>query len=261
MTTVNKPKALVIGVGPERGLGGVLCKRFAEEGHHVFIAGRSSEKIEKVAMVIRDQGGTATPVICDATKENEVIELFDAVERADNESEAKADLTNSDSAGGGLDLVVYNVGNSRPGNIRDMDADFFEESWRILCLGGFLVGRECARRMLPAGGTLIYTGASASLRGKSGFAAFNSGKAALRTFAQALAKEYGGEGLHVGHVIIDGGIAGDKWFSRLDKEPDDEQLKRFISLQGLADAYWNLYLQSPQAWTFELDLRTSIEDW
>ena len=164
-----------------------------------------------------------------------------------------------------LDLVVYNVGNSTPGKIRDMDADYFKQSWETLCFGGFLVAREVTRRMLPAGGTLIFTGASASLRGKAGFAAFNSGKSALRTMAQALAKEYAGEGLHVAHVIIDGGIAGEKQFSRFSIDPGEsansEQLKNFISLEGLADAYWYLHTQKQQAWTFELDLRTSLENW
>ncbi len=241
-----KPKAVVIGVGPENGLGGALCKRFAEEGHHVFVAGRTQEKLENVASVIAKSGGTATPVVCDATDENSVVGLFDTIE-----SEGK----------GKLDLAVYNVGNSTPGKIREMEADYFVQAWRTLCLGGFLFSREITRRILPGNGTLIFTGASASLRGKAGFSAFNSGKSALRTFAQALAKEYGSEGLHVGHVIIDGGIAGDKWFSRLEKAPDKEIMKQFVSLQGLADAYWNLYQQSPQAWSFEIDLRTSIESW
>ena len=240
------PKALVSGVGPEKGLGGALCRRFAEEGHHVFVSGRTEAKIEIVAGNLRDQGLQATAVVCDVTKEPDVIRLFDEVLDAD---------------GGPLDLAVYNVGNSRPGNIREMAADYFEESWRLLCYGAFLFGRECTRRMLPAGGTLIFTGASASLRGKANFGAFNSGKAAQRTLAQAMAKEYGKEGLHVGHVIIDGGIAGDKWISRLDTEPDNEMMQRFISLQSLTDAYWNLYKQDRSGWSFEVDLRTAIEDW
>lgn len=115
--------------------------------------------------------------------------------------------------------------------------------------------------MLPGGGTLLYTGASASLRGKAGFAAFNSGKAALRTMVQAMAKEYAAEGLHVGHVIIDGGIAGQRQFDRLGAEPDDKDLERFICLQSLTDAYWMLYRQKPTGWTFELDLRTALENW
>jgi NAD(P)-dependent dehydrogenase (short-subunit alcohol dehydrogenase family) len=246
MGSVSKPKALVIGVGPERGLGGALCKRFADEGHDVFVAGRTLEKLEKIASTISLNGGLATPVTCDVTDENQVLQLFDTVHSTRD---------------GSLDLVVFNVGNSTPGSIKNMQADYFADAWRMLCFGGFLVGREVSRRMQPQGCTLIYTSASASLRGKAGYGAFNSGKAALRTFAQALAKECAADGLHVGHVIIDGGIAGEKWFSRLDTPPDDEQLKKFISLDGLADAYWYLYKQDRQAWTFELDLRTAIESW
>ncbi len=246
MSDQSNPKAVVIGVGPEHGLGGALCKRFAAEGHHVFVAGRSPGKLEDVVAVINYSGGSATPVVCDATEESSVIELFDNIE---NQGDGK------------LDLAVYNVGNSTPGSIREMEADYFINAWKGLCFGGFLFGREVARRMLPGGGTLIYTGASASLRGRAGFGAFNSGKAAQRTFAQALAKEYGKEGLHVGHVIIDGGIAGEKWFSRLESPPEGEKLNQFISLDGLTDAYWNLYQQDPLGWSFEVDIRTSTEDW
>ena len=245
MCNSNKLKALVIGVGAELGLGGELCKRFAREGHQVFVAGRTREKIDQVTDVINSSGGSATSVVCDATDEHQVIAMFDQI----------------DGQGDGeFDLVVYNVGNSTPGKIRDMEAAYFKKAWELLCFGGFLVGREFARKLPASGGTLIYTGASASLRGKAGFGAFNSGKSALRTFAQALAKEYGPEGLHVAHVIIDGGIAGQKQFDRLGP-PNDEHLQKLISLEGLADAYWQLYCQQPKAWTFELDLRTSQEAW
>lgn len=246
MTINTKPKAVVLGVGPERGLGGALCKHFASQGHHVFIAGRTLDKLESLAEIISSEGGSATPVVCDATSEEQVAELFETAVRA---------------GVGLLDLAVYNVGNSTPGVIRDMTAADFETAWRVLCFGGFLFGRECTRHMLPDGGTLIFTGASASLRGRAGFGAFNSGKAALRTLAQAMAKEYGWAGLHVAHVIIDGGIAGDKWFSRLDHEPGANELKHFINLDALVETYWNLYRQKPYGWTFEVDLRTSIENW
>ncbi len=245
MSDSNKRKALVIGVGAELGLGGELCKRFASEGHQVFVAGRTQEKIDQVTEVINSGGGSASSIVCDATSEDQVIAMFDQV---------------ADHGDGDLDLVVYNVGNSTPGKIRDMDAGYFKKAWELLCFGGFLVGREYTRRLPSSEATLIYTGASASLRGKAGFSAFNSGKSALRTFAQALAKEYGPEGLHVAHVIIDGGIAGQKQFDRLGPE-NDEHLQKLISLEGLADAYWQLYCQQPQAWTFELDLRTSVEAW
>jgi NAD(P)-dependent dehydrogenase (short-subunit alcohol dehydrogenase family) len=243
---ISRVKAVVVGVGPEIGLGGALCKRFAQEGHHVFIAGRTQRKLERIALAIQQSGGLATPVVCDATDEQSVNHLFEEIEKEGD---------------GVLDLAVYNVGNSTPGNIREMDADYFMNAWRLLCFGGFLVGREMTRRIPETGATLIYTGASASLRGRPGYAAFNAGKSALRTFAQALAKEYGAEGLHVGHVIIDGGIGGEKWLSQFEDVPDQETLNRFISLEGLTDTYWNLYKQDSRAWTFEVDIRTSMESW
>jgi NAD(P)-dependent dehydrogenase (short-subunit alcohol dehydrogenase family) len=142
-----------------------------------------------------------------------------------------------------------------------MEASYFEHAWRVCCFGGFLFGREAARRMLPRGGTLLFTGASASLRGRAGFAAFNSAKAGLRNLAQAMAKELGPKGLHVGHVVVDGGIDGDKL-----RKGRPEMVQRFgedrlIDLEGLADAYWYLHQQPPRAWTFELDLRSKVEPW
>lgn len=250
MNTHEKPKALIVGVGALDGLGGALCKRFADQGHVVFAAGRTKSKLDRVTQSINDSGGEAYSRLCDATSESEIVRLFSNMQA---------------QGAGNIDLVVYNVGNSMPGYIHEMEAGYFRKAWETLCYGGFLVAREVTRHMLPAGGTLIFTGASASLRGKAGFAAFNSGKAALRTMAQALAKEYGPQGLHVGHVIIDGGIAGEKQFSRLSpgegQDLSPEQLEKLISLEGLADAYWHLYCQKPHAWTFELDLRTSQESW
>ena len=148
-----------------------------------------------------------------------------------------------------------------PGPVRDMDSAYFTDAWKTICFSGFLVAREVTRRLVPGNATLIFTGASASLRGRAGFGAFNSAKAALRTFAQALAKEYGEEGLHVAHVVIDGGIAGQKWLDRNEGNLSEAQRKRLISLEGLADIYWNLHLQKPEAWSFEIDVRTSLESW
>ncbi|WP_372724754.1 SDR family oxidoreductase, partial [Immundisolibacter sp.] len=148
-----------------------------------------------------------------------------------------------------------------PGAFTELEADYFEKAWRLCCFGGFLFGREAARRMLPKGGTLLFTGASASLRGRAGFAAFNSAKAALRNMAQAMAKELGPKGLHVAHVVVDGGIDGDTMRTRrpdLVKQMGEERL---IDLSGLADAYWFLHQQPPRAWSFELDMRSNIEPW
>lgn len=235
--------AIVIGVGPDRGLGGQLCKRFADEGLHVLVAGRTAEKLDAIVEGILEGGGSAEPVVADATRESDIQALF-----------AKA--------GDGLDLAIYNVGNNMPGRIEDMEADYFERAWRVCCFGGFLFGREAVRTMKPkGGGTLLFTGASASLRGRSFFGAFNSAKGALRMLAQAMAKEYGADGIHVGHVVVDGAIGGEKIKTLLPDYAEKLGEEGMISIEGIVDGYVYLYRQPRRAWTFEFDVRTSIESW
>ena len=236
-------KAVIIGVGAEQGLGSKLAKRFASEGLHVFIAGRTLSRVQERASEIEQAGGEATAICADASDEEQVIELFQ-------------------KAGSDLSLAVFNAGNNFPGQIIDMDAAYFENSWESCCYGGFLFGREALRCMVPTGeGTLLFTGASASLRGRPNFGAFNSAKAGLRTLAQAMAKEYGPQGIHVGHVVVDGAIAGDKIMNRIPNFAEKLNEGRMINLEGIVDGYVFLYKQSAQAWTFELDLRTSKEKW
>ena len=235
--------AVIMGVGPQLGLGGKLCERFAQMGLHVFAAGRTKAKVDAVAKGIVEAGGTATGVVADATDEAAVAALFDG-------------------AGKDLRLAIYNAGNNTPGPIVDMDAAYFERAWRIGCYGGFLFGREAVRRMLPKGkGALLFTGASASLRGRANFGAFNAAKGALRNLAQALAKECGPQGIHVGHVVVDGAIGGEK--IRQGRPDYAEKLgeQGMISLDGIVDGFVYLYRQPRQAWTFELDVRTSVERW
>jgi len=236
-------QAIVIGVGPDRGLGGQLCRRFAAEGLHVLAAGRTQESLDAIVAGIRGDGGSAEAALADATNESDVRKLFER-------------------AGDDLDLAIYNAGNNTPGRIVDMDADYFERSWRVGCFGGFLFGREAVRRMLPhGGGTLLFTGASASLRGRAGFGAFNASKAALRALAQAMAKEYGPLGIHVGHVVVDGAIGGDKIMTRYPDYAEQLGEEGMISIEGIVDGFAYLYGQPRRAWTFELDVRTSLENW
>jgi NAD(P)-dependent dehydrogenase (short-subunit alcohol dehydrogenase family) len=241
----EKTKAVVVGVGPEVGLGGALCTRLAREGLHVFVAGRTAEKVAAVTASIEKAGGSATAVPMDTTSEREVVALFDRAE-----AEGK----------GVLDLVVYNAGNAAMGQVHDMDAGFFEQVWRVGCFGGFLVGREALRRMLPRGhGTVLFTGATASLRGKPTTTAFAAAKAGLRSLAQTMARAYGPQGIHVAHVVVDGGIAGDKIVKGLPQFAEAMGEDGLVSLTGLADAYWFLYRQPRASWTHELDLRTFKE--
>jgi len=242
MPDESNVKTVIIGVGPEDGLGAQLCARFLRRGHHVFMAGRTGATLQALA---RTFGGNATPVVADATDEGQVAALFDAVDAADGE----------------LKLAIYNVGNNRPGPIADMESRYFERSLSVGVFGGFLFAREAVRRLRNGGGTLIFTGASASLRGRANYGAFNASKGAQRALAQAMAKEYAEEGVHVGHVVIDGPIGGEKIKRGLPEYAERLGEAGMISLQGIVDAYEFLYDQPPNAWTFELDIRTSLEKW
>ena len=237
-------KALVIGVGPLNGLGGQLCKKIAQNNFEVFVAGRTRDTINKVVDSIVQDGNKAKSIIVDSTDENQVKSMMDEV-------------------GSGLDFAIYNVGNNTPGKIIDMDPSYFRNSWESCCFGGFLFAKEVIKVFLNENtpGTLLFTGASASLRGKANFGAFNSAKGALRNLAQALAKEYAENLIHVGHVIIDGGLAGEKIQERV--SDFDQRVKdgRLMDIDSVTDAYMFLYNQNKNAWTFELDIRTSKEKW
>ena len=230
----------MIGVGAPAGLGAALCRRFAREGLHVYLGGRTAEKLDRVAAEIQRAGGSATPVVTDATVESDVVRLF--------ESAAEQ--------GGPPELAVYNAGNNRFKPLLEMENDFFEDLWRLCCFGGFLFGREAAKRMVPeGGGTLIFTGATASIRARPPFTAFASAKAAVRALAHGMAREFGPQGLHVGHVIIDGGIDGDQLNSRFPQFKETRGADGMLQIDDIADAYWALHTQRRSAWTLELDVR------
>jgi NAD(P)-dependent dehydrogenase (short-subunit alcohol dehydrogenase family) len=243
---MSRPSAIVVGVGAEMGLGAALCRRFAAEGYHVLVAGRTPAKIDKVTEAIMAAGGSAEAVLTDATDEASVISLFDAA------FSARHDIAFPD-------LVVFNAGINRPIGFRDVTVAEFEEFWRVCCLGGFLVGREAAKHLVPlARGTVIFTGASASLRGKAGFAQFAAAKAGLRMISQSMAREFGPQGIHVAHTIIDGGIDGERLRSRrVLQEGDSEGL---LNIDAIADSYWHIHRQHPSAWTQELDMRPYREN-
>jgi NAD(P)-dependent dehydrogenase (short-subunit alcohol dehydrogenase family) len=237
------PTAVVIGVGAERGLGGALCRRFASEAYHVLVAGRTPSRIERIVDTIVSAGGSAEPVVTDTTNEADIMSLFDR---------AMTPETGRSPA----DLVVYNAGNNRKIDFRETSADTFEDFWRVGCFGGFLVGREAARRLVPLGrGTVIFTGASASLRGKPGYAHFAAAKAGLRAIAQSMAREYGPHGIHVAHVVIDGGIDGDRLRRAVPSIVEQRGQDGLLGIDAIAEAYWQLHRQPRSAWTHELDLR------
>jgi NAD(P)-dependent dehydrogenase (short-subunit alcohol dehydrogenase family) len=241
--TDKRPSAIVVGVGAEQGLGAALCRRFAAQGYHVFVAGRTSGKIDKAAQTIAGTGGRAEPIVTDTTSEVDVARLFDrAMAARDGLSP--------------VDLVVYNAGNNQRIDFREVTAKQFEDFWRVGCFGGFLVGREAARRLVPLGrGTVIFTGASASLRGKPGYAQFAAAKAGLRMIAQSMAREYGPQGIHVAHVIIDGGIDGERLRASRPQIVDERGEDGMLNIDAIAEVYWQIHRQPRSAWTHEVDLR------
>lgn len=238
-----KPTALVVGVGAEEGVGAAVCRRFAAGGHHVLVAGRTPAKIDKVVASVLAAGGSAEACQVDATQEDQVIALFD---------KAMAPGPGLDP----IDVVVSNAGDNRPIPFREVTAELFEAFWRVGCFSGFLVGREAARRLAPLGrGTVIFTGASGSLRGKAGYAQFAAAKAGLRMISQSMAREFGPLGLHVAHVLIDGGINGERLKRGLPGIVEARGENGLLNVDPIAETYWQIHLQHPSAWTQEVDLR------
>lgn len=238
-SSIGKGAAIVAGVGAETGLGAALARRFAREGLRVVIAGRTEKRLNAVSAAIRDAGGTALAKVADVTREDDVVALF---EEADAE--------------GDVEVVVYNVGNNVAAPALDTTAELFERLWRQNALGGFLVGREAARRLASRQkGTILFTGATASLRARPPFMAFAAAKAALRAVAQGLAREFGPQGVHVAHVVIDGVIQGEYAAANFADYVRSKGEDGLLAVDAIADAYWALHCQARSAWTHELDLR------
>lgn len=235
----RKGAAIVIGVGAESGLGAALARRFAREGLHVTIAGRTAERLERVAAAIVADGGAVATKPADATSEADVAALFDAADHH-----------------GGLELVAYNVGNNIAASAQDTTPELFERLWRQNAYGGFVVGREAARRLAARGkGTILFTGATASLRARPPFLAFAAAKAALRAVAQGLAREYGPRGVHVAHIVVDGVIAGEYAATNFAEYARSKGPDGVLAVDDIAEAYWELHRQKRSAWTHEMDLR------
>ncbi len=234
--------ALIVGAGDATG--GAVARRFAREGYAVCATRRTAAKIEALVEQIRAEGGTARGFASDARVEAEVTALIERIER---------DIAP-------LDVVVFNIGGNVRFGITDTTERVYRKVWEMGALAGFLVGREAARAMLPRGrGTILFTGATASLRGAAGFAAFSGAKHALRSLAQSMARELGPQGIHVAHVIIDGAI--DTHFIA-ENFPQRYALKAqdgILNPDAIAESYWQLHLQHRSAWTQELDLRPWLE--
>ncbi len=234
--------AVIVGVGP--GLGASLGRRFAREGMQVALAARRRERIEPFAAEIGPLGGSGMAYACDATDEAQVRALFDSVER---------DF-------GVPDVVVFNASGRVRKSVVDIEVAEFEQAWRQACLGGFVVGREAARRMLPRAesergtrGTILFTGATASVKAYALSAGFAVGKFGLRALAQSMARDFGPKGIHVAHIVIDGGI-------RSERRPEDESNPDgLLDPDAIAETYLHLHRQHRSAWAQEIDVRPWVE--
>jgi NAD(P)-dependent dehydrogenase (short-subunit alcohol dehydrogenase family) len=236
--------ALVIGAG--EATGGAIARRFAREGYTVCVTRRNVVKLTPLVEGIEKAGGRARAFGSDARKEAEVVELVQTIEREV----------------GPIEVCVFNVGGNVRFPIRELTARVYTKVWEMAALAGFLAGREAAKVMVPRGrGTILFTGATASLRGGKGYAAFAGAKHALRALAQSMARELGPEGIHVAHVVIDGAI--DTPFIR-EIFPERYALKEkagILDPEAIAENYWMLHRQPRSAWTHELDLRPWMEPW
>lgn len=232
--------AVVMGVGPLQGLGAALAQKFAANGLKVFVAGRSRDKISLVAEEIERQGGLAIPIVADATCEQDIERLFKAVF----------------STGDSLEIAAYNVDQIASAPLLKTDVEMFTRLWQQNSLGAFLFGREAVRYMLPQrSGSLFFTGATASRRAKPPFTAFAAAKAAVRALAQGMAREYGPQGIHVVHMIIDGVIDGYRARHNFAALAEAKGPDGLLELEAIAETYWAIHQQHPSAWTHELDLR------
>ena len=250
----NTRVCLVVGAGDATG--GAVAKRFAREGLAVCVTRRSLDKLQPLLDHIQHAGGVAYGFASDARQEDEVIALIDHIE----------------SNIGQIEVLVLNIGANSPNSILTETARRYTKMWEMACLAGFLNGREVAMRMVSRTdsseqpsegvrqkGSIIFTGATASLRGSANFAGFSGGKMALRGLAQSMARELGPMGIHVAHTIIDGAI--DTEFIRT-LFPERYALKDqggILNPDHIADAYWMLHQQPRDAWTHELDLRPYME--
>ena len=233
---------LVVGAGDATG--GAIARRFAREGYVACVVRREASRLSKLVAEIESAGGRGRAFGVDAREEEQVVAMFDTIE-----SEVAP-----------LAVVVYNIGANVRFPIAETTARVFRKVWEMACFGGFLAGREGAKRMLPRGhGTIIFTGATASVRGGNGYAAFAAAKHGLRALAQSMARELGPQGIHVAHTVIDGAI-DTPWIA--ENFPERHALKDrdgILNPDDIAEAYWQLHRQPRSAWTLELDLRPWME--
>ena len=235
---MNGKVAAVLGVGP--GLGAAVARRFAREGFAVALMARNESGLSGIRQEIEGDGGKALPISADATDPASVEAAF---------GRARSEL-------GGPEVFVYNAGAFQMGGILEIEPERFDECFKANCAGAFYGAQQVLPAMLEAGrGTILLTGATASLRGSARFSALAVGKFGLRALAQSMAREFGPQGIHVAHVVVDGQINT----PRMREMSPDREDHTMLSPEAIAETYWQLHSQDRTAWTLELDLRPSVE--
>ncbi len=233
------PVAWVVGVGASAGLGAALGRRFAKGGLTVALTGRNADRVRSVAAEIAKVGGRAHALPGDVSSADDVTRLTAEVQ-----------------ALGTLQVGIFNAGNAVRGTPLEITPEQFESTWRGSTYAGFLFARATLPLLLAVGtGSLLLTGATASIRGRGPFVAFAAAKAGLRSLAQSAAREYGPRGVHVAHIVIDGGIEGERLKTVAPQRAAEAGVDGLLDPDAIAETYWHLHQQHRSAWTHELDLR------
>jgi len=242
---MNDSRAILV-VGAGDATGGAIARRFAREGYIACVNRRTVDKLEPLLQQIRADGGQAHGFGCDARKEDEMVALVEGIEREIAP----------------IEVAVFNIGANVRFPITETTARVYFKVWEMACFAGFLMGREVAKAMLPRGrGTIIFTGATASLRGREGFAAFAGAKHGLRALAQSMARELWPRGIHVAHPVIDGAIDTEFIRTQFPERYAQRDRQGILDPEHIADAYWQIHQQPRDAWTHETELRPWIETW
>jgi NAD(P)-dependent dehydrogenase (short-subunit alcohol dehydrogenase family) len=240
----DRKAVLVIGAGDATG--GAIARRFAREGYVACVTRRQADKLAPLVDQIRAEGGEAHAFGSDARKEEAMVSLFETIER---------DIAP-------IEVAVFNIGANVNFPITETTSRVYFKVWEMACFSGFLMGREAAKVMLTRGrGTIIFTGATASLRGREGFSAFAGAKHALRALAQSMARELWPKNIHVAHTVIDGAIDTEWIRSNFPERYALKDQQGIINPDSIADAYWQIHRQPRDAWSHETELRPWMERW
>ena len=240
----NKKVVLVVGAGDATG--GAIAKRFAQEGFVACVTRRSADKLQPLVDAIKANGGEAHGFACDARKEDDVVALIEQIE----------------TQIGPIEAFVFNIGANVPCSILEETARKYFKIWEMACFSGFLNACEVAKRMAKRQrGTILFTGATAGMRGAAGFAAFAGAKHGIRALAQSMARELGPMNIHVAHVVVDGAIDTDFIRDNFPEKYATKDQDGILNPEHIAENYWYLHSQPRDAWTFELDLRPWNERW